>query len=102
MLKQIITLLAACCLLQGGSVAIGAVMGSIYYTEEGSDYRVVATLSTSSDSTPVRVIARLRPGQIITLSVPGLAGAQEQAVSLIRTGNRLMISDAGAHSVATN
>jgi hypothetical protein len=115
MRKQITALVAACCLLsagaagaeelremQGGSIAIGAIMGSVYYTDQDGDYRVVATLSTASDNTPVRVVARLRPGQMITLSVPGFAGAPEQSVSLTRTNNRLMISNGGARSVATN
>ena len=115
MFKPVTALLAACCILsagaaraeelremQGGSVAMATVMGSVYYTEQGNDYRVVATLSTGADSTPVRVIASLRPGQAVTLSVPGNAGAKEETVSLIRTDNGLMVSSANAQSVVTN
>ena len=77
--------------MQGGSIALGAVNGMVYYTEDGDAYQVVATLVTGPESTPVRVTATLHPDQEITLSVPGPAGTPGEAVRLAHRGDRLVV-----------
>lgn len=77
---------------QGGSVSIGQVQASVYYTATPEGFRVVATLANGAETTPIRVIATLRPGQTVTLSVPGPAGTAPQEVFLTRTDDRLILN----------
>jgi hypothetical protein len=80
---------------RGASIALGDVSGVAYYTAEPDGYRVVATLAAGENTTPIRFVAVLQPGQKAVVSVPGKPGANETAVEIARVGDRVCIANYG-------
>ena len=76
--------------LQGMSLQLGELHGIAYYTVEDAGYGVVATLA-GQDSTPVRFVSMLLPGQKVVVSIPGHRGSQGQTVEFARQGHRMLV-----------
>lgn len=72
-------------------IDLGDVHGVAYYTVAPDGLKVVATLGSAADGTPVRVAATLAPAQRIGLSVPGAVGAAPRAVDIVRDGDRILV-----------
>jgi predicted aconitase len=72
-------------------IDLGDVHGVAYYTMAPDGLKVVATLGSAADGTPVRVAATLAPAQRIGLSVPGAAGTSPRAVDIVRDGDRIVV-----------
>jgi hypothetical protein len=82
--------------IQGKSIDLGAVSGTVYYTVEQDGYRVVATFGERGEgATPVRLEALLAPGQSVTLSTPRGPGQPAEAVEITRQANALVVHKAG-------
>ena len=56
--------------MAGLSVKLGDVLGSAYYTVEKDGYKVVTTVASGENGTPVRIVTTLLSGQKVSLSVP--------------------------------
>lgn len=76
--------------LQGMSLQLGELHGIAYYTVEDAGYGVVATLA-GQDSTPVRFVSMLLPGQKVVVSIPAHRGSQGQTVEFARQGHRMLV-----------
>ena len=74
--------------MQGKTIDLGTLGGTIYYTVEPDGYRVVATLGTES---PVRFIATLSPEQSFSLSIPRRLGEPAIQVRIQRHGEQLVV-----------
>lgn len=74
--------------MQGKTVDLGTIGGTVYYTVQPDGYRVVATLGTES---PVRFIATLSPEQSIFLSTPRGHGEPAIRVRIMRHGQQLLV-----------
>ena len=70
--------------IEGRTLGFGPMHASVYYTEAGPVYRVVATIVAGPESTSMRFIATLLPGQSLVLSVPGPAGTPPVGFRLTR------------------
>ena len=77
----------------GASISLGDVSGSAYYTVEKDGYRLVATLASGVDSTPVRLTTTLLSGQRVTMSVPRGVGEPEMRIEFNRVEDRLFVND---------
>ncbi|HZF78060.1 MAG TPA: hypothetical protein VE033_19745 [Acetobacteraceae bacterium] len=66
---------------------------AVYTVERDGGFRVVATITAGEEAMPVRATAMLRPGQSMTLSVPGSAGTTPAEVTFQRRGERLVVSE---------
>ena len=76
----------------GQTVALGVVGASVYYDETGGDFRLVATIAEPLGGIPIRLVASLRLGQGLSISVPAQAGKPVTAVRLTHTQSGLDIS----------
>ena len=76
---------------QGGSIILGDVAGSGYYTLEQNGFHIVITL-TEDDSRPVRFEAVLMQGQSITLSAPNKLGSKADTIKIDRVGDTLVVN----------
>ena len=65
--------------------------GVAYYTVEPDGYRVVASMATGEDSTPMQITAVLTDGQRLLLSVPGALGEPATELELVRQGEQLRV-----------
>jgi len=81
--------------MQGGSIDLAAYRGVVYYTQEGSDFRVVATLATDN-GTPIRFVIALAADQHLVISAPGMAGETEQTLDIARAGGKLVVDRSAA------
>ena len=77
--------------IQAKSLQFGDVSGVAYYTVQGQGYRLVVTLA-GQDSTPVRFESTLLPGQKVTMSMPGSAGANARKIEFSRQGDHLLVT----------
>jgi len=77
-------------------IDLGDVGGVAYYTVADEGYRVVATLGAGT--APVRFTATLAPAQRMNISVPGAVGASDQAIDIVREGDRIVVVRAGVLS----
>lgn len=77
----------------GGSVRLGHVTGSVYYTVEQDGYRVVTTISQGDVGLATRFVATLNEGQILTISIPGNMGEASQALDIARVNGVLVIGE---------
>lgn len=68
------------------------VVGTAYYTVEPDGFRVVATLASGEDATPVRYTTTLQPGQRTTISVPRPPGEAPLEVEFARQGDVLWVT----------
>jgi hypothetical protein len=76
----------------GQTVALGVIGASVYYDETGGDFRLVATIDEPLGGIPIRLVASLRLGQGISISVPAQAGTPVTEVRLTHTQSGLDIS----------
>lgn len=79
--------------VQGASLQLGQANGIVFYTDEPDGYRVVATLTQTPQTAPVRFIAMLKDGQTVTLSVGQAVDQPALEVKIRRIGNHLFIDD---------
>lgn len=77
--------------LSGKSFSLAAASGSLYYTAEAGGFRVVATVTASRETTPIRVSAVLNDGETLDFAVPGAFGTDASTVEIQRVGDRLMV-----------
>ncbi len=73
----------------GRSVALNAARGTIYYSLDGDDFVVVATMDI--DGRPMRFVTSLRSGQKTKISTPGGPGEAETAIEFRRDGDRMFV-----------
>jgi hypothetical protein len=83
---------------QGGSVDLGAFQGIVYYTSDADGYRVVTTLASGAQGSPVRFVTTLTESQTFEISVPGRVGEAARALQISRANGRLFVSDAEANA----
>ena len=79
--------------MAGVSISLGNLSGDLYYVPDRDGYRVVATISSGDRSMPLRFTATLAQGQSIVLSVPGKIGEPEQRLKVVRTDDRVFVTD---------
>jgi hypothetical protein len=77
---------------QGQTVALGVMGASVYYDETDGNFRLVATIAEPLGGIPIRLVASLKPGQGISISVPAQAGKPVTEVRLTHTQAGLEIS----------
>lgn len=82
--------------VEGRTLEFGPMHASVYYTKDVSGDRVVATVVAGPESTPIRLITTLQPGQSVILSVPGAAGTPAVGFRLTRETGGLGVSPLGA------
>src|SRR5690554_4415096 len=99
--RPVLTLALALSLLAGGaaaaelrpgqaqSVSLNGVTGVAYYTRAGSDLDLVAVVAAGAGTAPIRVEARLAPGETLRLSVPGAAGEAPATLQIVRRGDTI-------------
>jgi hypothetical protein len=80
------------------SVDLGRLHGVLYYTNENDGYRVIATLADGEAGDPMRFSATLAEGQSATISVPGKLGEPDQRLEMLRSGDKLTVTEAGSMS----
>ena len=78
--------------MEASSIVLGDVSGVAYYTVESDGYRVVTTLASGENATPVRFVATLLPGQKTVVSVPRDQGLSAVSVEISRTGERVIVT----------
>lgn len=76
---------------EGGSIRLGEVAGTGYYTVEPNGFRVVITL-TKDQYQPIRFEAVLVPGQSIRLSAPRELGSTSEMIDIVRNGDALVVT----------
>lgn len=74
----------------GRTFELGGMNGSVYYTADDEDFRVVTTVAAEG-SAPMRHVAMLRDGQSVRLEVPGKAGSASRTLVIVRLGDRVQI-----------
>jgi hypothetical protein len=75
------------------SVHLDRVDGVVYYSVEQDGYRVVATLASGGEESPIRVISTLGPDQSIVISVPQAVDQPPVDIEILRTGGALFVSE---------
>ena len=72
---------------EGGASAV------VYYTLEGTDFRVVTTLGTDQDGAapPAQLVSYLAPGQKAEITVANAAGTEPALLEIDRVGDRLVV-----------
>ena len=82
--------------IEGKDIDLGTMTGVVYYTDDTSDYRVVATLQTDSENPSiVRFVATLAPDQWVMLSTPRGAGEPASEVRFVRHGDQVFVDRGG-------
>jgi hypothetical protein len=76
----------------GQTVALGAIGASVYYDETGGDFRLIATIAEPLGGIPIQLVAGLKLGQRISISVPTQTGKLVTEVRLTHTQGGLDIS----------
>lgn len=76
----------------GQTVALGVIGASVCYDETGGDFRLVATIAEPLGGIPVRLVASLKLGQGLSISVPAQEGKPVTEVRLTHTQAGLDIS----------
>jgi hypothetical protein len=76
----------------GGSIDLGTFHGVVYFTGDLQSYRVVATLASGEEGTPIRFVATLAEGQKFEISVPGGPGEEERTIQITCFGGKLLVS----------
>lgn len=80
----------------GGLVDLGSLAGVAYYTSEPTGYHVVVTLAPRGAAPALRFETVLASEQSVTLSTPRMPGEAATAVEIARTGDRVVVTKAGA------
>jgi hypothetical protein len=76
----------------GQTVALGVIGASVYYDATGGDFRLVATIAEPLGGIPIRLVANLKLGQGLSISVPAPTGRPVTEVRLTHTQSGLDIS----------
>jgi hypothetical protein len=76
----------------GQTVTLGVIGASVYYDETRGDFRLVATIDEPLGGIPIRLVASLKLGQGLSISVPAPAGKPVTEVRLTHTQGGLDIS----------
>jgi hypothetical protein len=77
---------------QAHIAALGEARAVTYYTVEGGGaFRVVTTVATTEDATPLRSTAVLQPGQATSISVPGAKGTRPYEITFRSSGDGLSV-----------
>ena len=79
--------------IEAYSLHLGSVNGNVYYDRTGADDTLVATLSATPDSSPIRIVTTLGPGQRTTVSVPRGVGEAALEVTFARRGDTVFVLD---------
>ena len=77
----------------GHGIYLGRFTGAIYYTMEEDGYRVVATLASGPENSPIRFVSTLGPGHRMLISVPQGVGEFSFKFEVVRNGDALLVSD---------
>jgi len=77
----------------GHTVHLDDVYGVVYYSVEQDGYRVVVTLASGTDQSPVRFISTLGLGERLVISVPRAVNQPSVDLEIRRNGESLVISD---------
>src|SRR5947207_1321017 len=72
------------------SIDLGGVSGVAYYTVERDGFHVVTTLAEGEAGTPIRVVSILSSGQRVVLSTP----APASGIEISREGDRVLVHGA--------
>lgn len=78
--------------IEGRSIALGPVAGTVYFVQQGTEDDVVATLSAGAGNPIVRFEASLSPGQSAVISVPRGPGEKAIAIRIRRQGERVFLT----------
>ena len=78
--------------IEAQSILLKDVNGIAYYTVQADGYQVVATLAANDATTPIRFVASLRPGQTVTISVPGKVGEPSAQIDFTRVGDQVFVA----------
>jgi len=78
--------------IQAKSIDLGDVSGVAYYTVERDGFHVVTTLAQGQAGTPIRVVSVLASGQHVVLSTAG----QTSGLEISRQGDRVLVRNAGS------
>lgn len=76
----------------GNSVAIGDFYGVAYYVQTDDGYRVVTTVASDKEGSPVRFVATLQEGQKLLVSVPGDLSEFGHAIEFARIDGKLFVT----------
>ena len=76
----------------GQTIALGVICASVYYDETGGNFRLVATITEPLGGIPIRLVASLKLGQGLSISVPAQPGEPVTQVRLTHTQGGLDIS----------
>ena len=78
--------------IEGRSIALGPVTGTVYFVQQGAEDDVVATLRAGTGNTIIRFVATLSPGQSAIISVPRGPGETPITVRIRRQGRRVFLT----------
>jgi hypothetical protein len=78
---------------QAYSLAISGFHGVLYYTAEGEQLQVVATLQGTSWQAPLRMVSGLAPEQSVHISVPDRPGSPAADVEVQRLGDFVVVRE---------
>jgi hypothetical protein len=81
--------------MAGQSIDLGRFHGVVHFTNEDDVYRVVATIADGEAGSPLRFSATLADDQSATISVPGKLGETGYRIEISRSGDKLIINEAG-------
>lgn len=88
--------------MAGQSVDLGAFHGVVYYTGEGDEYRVVATMADGRNGEVIRVSTALADNQSASISMPAEAGKAAPSLEISRAGNKVFLVAPGDATVITD
>jgi hypothetical protein len=74
------------------SVSLSGFNGALYYTVEPDGYRVVTTLASGAEATPIRFVSTLMPGQHMLISAPQAVGLPSLEFIVLRKGDALHVN----------
>ena len=81
--------------MAGENIDLGRFQGVVYFTSENDGYRVVATIADGEAGLPVRFSVTLADDQSARISVPGKAGEAGHSFEISRSGDKILLTEAG-------
>lgn len=84
--------------MAGESIDLGRFHGVVYFTSEADGHQVVATIADGEAGPPVRFSATLADNRSVTISVPGKLGEPGHSLEISRSGDKLVVTEAGRAS----
>jgi hypothetical protein len=85
--------------IEGKSIDLDTFGGVAYHTIRPNGYRLVVTLTPSGAETPVRFVARLTPGQSVTVSIPRKLGEPAVEIHFKHQGESMFVGATDASRV---